>query len=135
MTDIVERLRELARHCMTSVQAERLMHEAAIEIEALRFDLDEAGIARREKEAVELVELRAEIERLRADHDLTHTALIKYLRGQGLLVRHEMCTRPDNTLGPAWVLRSVHSAAGGSCLGWHEDDPVKAVEAAMKGKP
>jgi hypothetical protein len=33
---------------------------------AIRFDLDKAGIEHREKEAIELVEARAEIERLRA---------------------------------------------------------------------
>ena len=69
-----------------------------------------------------------EIERLRANY----TAIIQWLRGQGLLVRHKMCTRPDNILGPAWVLRRVYSVAGDSCLGWHEDDPVAAVEAALK---
>ena len=34
---------------------------------ALRYDLDAAGISNREKEALELVELRAENERLRRD--------------------------------------------------------------------
>jgi len=46
--------------------------EAAAEIErlqdkALRFDLDQSGIERREADAVELVEARAKIEQLRED--------------------------------------------------------------------
>jgi predicted nucleotidyltransferase len=57
-----------ARDCHESAL---VIEEQAAEIErltdkALRFDLDAAGIAQRESEAVELVELRAKIERMRA---------------------------------------------------------------------
>lgn len=51
---------------------------------ALRFDLDQAGIEQREKEAVELVELRAEVERLKGTDarwsfllDLSHKEAMK----------------------------------------------------------
>ena len=47
---------------------ERLRDERAeVQEKALRFDLDQAGIEQREREAVELVTLRAEIETLKKD--------------------------------------------------------------------
>lgn len=47
---------------------------AALRDKALRFDLDHAGIERREAEAVELVELRAELAALRAELECGHPA-------------------------------------------------------------
>lgn len=43
---------------------------------AIRFDLDQAGIERREKEAIELVELRAEVERLKDQLQLYSRKLV-----------------------------------------------------------
>ena len=40
---------------------------AALRDKALQFDLDQAGIARREADATELIELRAELAALRAE--------------------------------------------------------------------
>ena len=55
--------------------------KAELTDKALRFDLDRAGIEQREREAVELVELRAKNERLRAAAqavvDRWHTPLWK----------------------------------------------------------
>lgn len=43
---------------------------AALRDKALKFDLDQAGIARREADAAELIELRAELAALRAEVEL-----------------------------------------------------------------
>lgn len=55
---------EIAR---LTAEVERLATEnKEIRWKALRFDLDAPGIEQRERDAVQLVELRAEVERLRA---------------------------------------------------------------------
>jgi chromosome segregation ATPase len=65
----------LQREANTEDEIEALSEEVegltaevkALRDKALRFDLDQAGIERRDAEAVELVEARAEIERLRGE--------------------------------------------------------------------
>lgn len=47
------------------------------EEKALRFDLDQAGIERRERDAVELVELRAKVERLKKREERARNAITK----------------------------------------------------------
>lgn len=49
---------------------------------AIRFDLDQLGIEQRDKEAVELVDLRAEVARLRAPGMSTIIAMMRRFLGQ-----------------------------------------------------
>lgn len=51
----------------------------ALQDKALRFDLDQAGIEGREREAVELVEKRAEVEALRSLNERLHAEKIELL--------------------------------------------------------
>lgn len=68
-------LRELGKHpescgddCVSELARQDALAElAALRDKALRFDLDQAGIARRDADAAELVELRAELAALRAE--------------------------------------------------------------------
>ena len=65
-------IRFVCRPELTAMHAdvERLSAElAALRDKALQFDLDQAGIARRDADAAELVELRAELAALRAERD------------------------------------------------------------------
>ncbi len=65
----------------TLAPVQRALRAALAEAEdaddkALRFDLDRAGIEQREREAVELVELRAALTDLKAWKDAVHDALV-----------------------------------------------------------
>ncbi len=68
---LTERLRETddVRDTLAS-QGDALRAEVAeLKDKAIRFDLDQAGIAQRDAEAVELVELRAEVAEVREQRD------------------------------------------------------------------
>lgn len=58
-------------------------------------------------------------------------AILVWLAETGLLTHHDVCTRPDGSIGRAWVLRRPAVIDGGSCLGWHEMYGREAVRKAV----
>jgi len=68
------RNKKAIRDLLDALDAERQRAEEA-EDKAIRFDLDEAGIAKREADAVELVEARAERDAARQEADRLREAL------------------------------------------------------------
>lgn len=68
------------------------------EDKALRFDLDQAGIERRERDAVELVELRAKVERLKKREERARNAIAKLVESIEKSDKHDdYLTRIQNT--------------------------------------
>lgn len=70
---------------------------------------------------------KAQHESLARDAGLYH-ALRFWLKTVRLLHYERLCTRPDGTHGPAWIVRKPHSIDGDSCVGWHAnniDDAIK----------
>lgn len=57
--------------------------------------------------------------------------ILAWLVDTGLLVYHNVCTRPDGTVGRAWVLHHPAAIDNGSCLGWHEMYGREAVRKAV----
>jgi hypothetical protein len=72
MTEPVN-LDPIKAHLVAEVEQLRARAENA-EDKALRFDLDAAGIEARERDAVELVELRAKLEATQRERDAYHEA-------------------------------------------------------------
>jgi hypothetical protein len=79
--------------------------------------------------SAELRRQHAEIERLRAER----ARMAEWLRDQGLLYYHDMCTRPDGTHGPAWVVREV-LVRYGSPVAWHPFSADGALAALLVEK-
>lgn len=79
---------------LTKALAASQAEVAQLRDKAIRFDLDVAGIERREAEAVELVDLRAEVERLRNDVSRANrVAADAAIRSGGNLQRAEAAER------------------------------------------